>query len=874
MINISLDAWGWVLLFVTLSSAVGVRLSSLLPWGREAIRANVPFGFGLVLAPIVLGLLVVIYLWIGYGINEDGVKGATRLTLCYWLLSIYALLFLFLRRRFRIVSLSKKGLALDWVELLALGLLVIWCIALFINSVSLPLVQNDSLEYGIVGRILFDSNTLEHYPAVHSDQYKSGFYGPWTHPPLYVALIFLMNCIESSVGEPGLMRLISPWICLSTLYLVYCLGCSISRLVGLLSAVILISTPLYFLGADSSLIDVFPIAGFSLAMASVAGLNRSAYLYYPLIGVVVGLALWTHSEAILLVPISVFLVFLVSVFDRRSDRVMLVSLQRALICFISTLFVGGWWYLRNYTIFGVPVSDNPVIFAITELDWRGYFSTARGLNTWPAIVQYGWFKGWFSFEAFALGFWLMTFGVFLYLKHWSCTRDITISYIDSIDIRRHQSVIWVSFMAVLCYLMGVVASTLLGIDLLIKNERYLLFIMPAVAIFAGFALEKIIFFFADDQRNNQMQPFSTTVFKLCLMAIFLVAFLQWILVAGVYRWRSYQGISQTLPVYVTEKTQKLLNEAGFAELPPLNAPVGMGRKLDYWANLRAIKWLNTNTLPDALVLSLRPADMFYSKNTMLSYLDPKLEVFYRTSSSDQAFGMLRRLNVEYIQVSNYSLPVQYNSILKDILGSVEYTELLYSDQGNQISRLRNEPMKPRRFESSIDLTPGKTPWTQVTRTILGGRKGLSGLGVGAEPFLKAEVSRSQPPFGFFHRDTSKILYSGLGETALDGLISTFTPVDEGEYQLNIDLEGKGLIRIYMLEYDLSGQLLLNEKDGVGVYRFDEFVLDLQGEEFARKFSKRLRIYSATKSIRIAVEHFGSSDVFLKSVSLNKQSNYQ
>ena len=65
-------------------------------------------------------------------------------------------------------------------EYLLSGLLVLWLVLLLINSIFIPLMQNDPLEYATVARLLYETRELGSYPAInpepvsytHLDVYK------------------------------------------------------------------------------------------------------------------------------------------------------------------------------------------------------------------------------------------------------------------------------------------------------------------------------------------------------------------------------------------------------------------------------------------------------------------------------------------------------------------------------------------------------------------------------------------------------------------------------------------------------------------------------------------------------------------------------
>lgn len=876
MINVGLGAWGWLFLFILMSSAVGLCISSRLPWRVELLNTRLPFALGLALAPFVLGLTTIAVLQVGVGeelnfliakirgeavfVKSGGdVSSLLGFQVVVAHFFLYGVSAIFWRHKFSTVHFSSRWRECGWLELIAFILLSLWCVMLLVNALYLPLTQNDSLEYALVGRVLFESGSLDSYPVLSSLDTSSGFYGPWTHPPLYVSLISLLFTVQDDAAAPGLMRLLSPWACIVSTYLFFSLTGRVRCITGLLSALFFISTPLYFLGGDSSLIDAFPILGVLLVLVACSCFDLKSKYVGAAVGAVTGVALWTHSQSVLLLPIFSAIIFLMLAIEYQR-KVKPILWQSCLFLAVA-LFVGGAWYLKNIQLFGSPISDNPVVFAMPNLDWFGYFTTARGLNTWPAIIQYGWFKGWFALEAYGLSFWLMSIGLVVYIKSSRVAGDIA----GLFNASKHCGVLWVSAAVIAIYTAIVLISTLLGMDLMIKNERYLLFILPAVAVWAGFAMNSILELCLS---ASEQKGFRQVAAKLGVVVIIFVALVQFITVAGVYRWRNYQNLEDRVAVHITHRTQELLAKANFSTVPDIDVPVGVGSKLPFWSNLRLVNWINDYTPADAVVFSLRPSDMFYSTRRMLSYLDPVLEDVYLTADVDTAYRELVRLGVTHIQTTNYSLPVQYNSVLKDLFADPKYTELEYYDQGNQLLKLRTLPLSVSLESKILDITPGKVHWTRVERTILGGRKGFAGVGVDANPFSSGGISNSSPPLGFFHRDTSTMLYSGLGENAVDALNRSFTPVGSGEYLVDLKVSGYGFARIYIAEYDAAGDLILDRRDRTGMYRLDELVLEYMGEPLAsRRIAKRVVFNKQTKFIRLAIEHVGRSNLELLDVSL-------
>ena len=182
------------------------------------------------------------------------------------------------------------------------------------------------------------------------------------------------------------------------------------RITGLLAAVFFLSTPMFFLGAGSALIDPLPVLGISLVLCTVIALEGGAVLCGVVQGLTLGCALWAHSQTVLFIPLSIAALALQK--GWREPRAFF--LQASVLLGIAGL-IAAWPYGRNLLLFGSIISDNPAVFALKELRWAEYFAMARGLESWPEKIQYGIFKGWFALEAYALAFWSMSLGVALYL---------------------------------------------------------------------------------------------------------------------------------------------------------------------------------------------------------------------------------------------------------------------------------------------------------------------------------------------------------------------------------------------------------------------------------------------------------------------------
>lgn len=800
MIDLPLPAGLLTATLLTLASASGGALASFLPWHEGARRARLPLYWGLGFAPLLLGLATVAAL--------AALPGATHGVHIAFAMALLALPVLAAvpQQRWRLLSVEVPRES-GWMERVLLALLLAWWTVLLVNALFLPLLQNDALEYTIVGRALFESRSLADYPQVRPDAGSSGFFGPWTHPPLYVALIYLSNAVQGHADAPGLMRLWAPWALIAATGVVYGLGAMASRTAGLLAALLLLSTPLLFLGADSALIDSLPVLGLLLAAGALFGMDGPSLRRGAGVGAALGLALWTHSQALLFVPLVGAVLAGALLLAPAGQRVPGARLLEGSMALGLAALIACWPYLRNLAIFGSLISDNPVVFALPEQSWPDYFRIGRGVDHWPAIVQYGWFKGWFALEAFGFVFWIMLGGLALFGWRRSAAGAA-------------DTVYRLSLVLLACYLLGVVTSTAFDMDLMIKNERYLLVIVPFVGLVAAFCISPVLV------RRSLMAT--------AVAAAFVLLFSAQLLALLAYRF------SGTGPLLVS--------------------PVE--RKLDAAPEYQAVRFLRENTPLSALVFSMRPADMYYAGRRMLSYLDPRLVPFYSAREPAEALATLKALGVTHVHLPDYGLPPLYDSQLHKILRSLNMATLVFQADGYQIYRL--EPSGLAEGEP-LDLLSGQVAWTRTSVLVLGGRKALSSMNREAEAVDIRRASEARPLLRLFHRDwTTALTASSRAGEAPSGPLGL--PVQGGqEYGIDLRLEGRGLVRVWVRQFDERGPLrdaYLRSRPAV---LLADFTLGSRHSE--RAFSRRIRTLLGARYATLTVEHVGASCLSVRSAVL-------
>ena len=798
-----------------LCSLAGMGMSRALPWSLAARHNHLDLTFGLCLGPFIFSFSTMLALWV--------LPSAAHWTLFGAAVAIAALVAVLAAILGRLVPAQRptqdKAQPLsggEWTLVVSLGLVAS---GLLFIAIFVPLTQNDSLEYATVGRILYESRSLSSYPVLAPEQNQAGFFGPWTHPPLYVAALFLVEVIQGHASSPGAIRLIAPWFAIAAAGVVYSAGCLNARSTGLAAALIFLSTPLIFLGAASALLDSLFVAAFALIIAAIVGIDAKPFARGLIVGATVGMALWTHSLSVLFVPLA-----LAGLAIHRG-----LSGIRALVhewagVVAASLLLGIWHYLGNVALFGAPISDTPAVFALPSLHWADYFSINRGLNSAAAMLQYGILKGWFAVEAFGLTYWGLTVGFFFAAFGGGAAALASIVKQGTRAVPAPDGVIYLVFGVIAVYFAGAIVSVLIGVDLMVRNERYLLAIQPIVAVGAGFGFVKCVDYFR--ARGSSVKTF---VQLLAFPALALAL--------------AFQSI--TYVRYALARTGLGVASIG----------TPFSDTLDKTTDYALIKYLRENTPAGSLVLALKPADMYYSNRPMISYLDERLMEFYGRDNVSVAYEDLRRLNIRYVYIPNYGLPPLYNSSLWRVLADPQYSELVFSSAGGQIYALGSDRAKVRR---SLDPSSGKWTWTREVVFRLGGRKNIGNL-AWTENDLGEAASDLKLPLGLFQRNI--VAYVSSARITL--------PVDDSgdrEIVIEIAVSGYGLMSLVVREFGMlrSGLTPIRETS-LGSF-------ELSRQQPSRVYARRMRVSAATRQVQVQLEQQGQSLLEIRSakiVSLEK-----
>lgn len=843
-----LPAWGALALLVVASTFVGGGMARAMPWRSTVHGHRLRWPLAAALAPFLLGLVTVATLLVADGAPPTvhvGIIGSV-------LLLIGAVLWRKTPRPAPVGATdvpTRRG-PLWW--LLAATLVV--CVgSLLYLALALPLTENDSLEYGLVGRAIHEAQSLRVYPLLDTDQAASGFFAPWTHPPLYTSLIYLTYVLQGNAEQALLMKFLAPWFMLTAAWGVFALGRLHGPHTAWIAALLFVTTPLLSVGAQTAAIDALPVAGMVLMMLALIGFDperKSAPIYT---GLLVGLALWTHSQAILYIPILIGTVIVSG--GLRAWRSSTVFALKALV---TLAVVAAFPYGRNLAIYGSLISDNPVVFALPSLDWDSYFKYARSIYDWSTRLQYGVLKGLLSPRSFGLVFWMGLVASAYLLFSGTLRRWLT----QLIKAPRSQWEPMGPILVSLCicgiYFSGVLLSLALGTDLMVKNDRYLLVMVPAVSVVAACGCTDILSRFWPVWTGDGAGAAKRRLTKLTLSLTLAFHAAVFLLFANLVQWGQLFNLKALVSDFMPRQVYGML----FAgESPRALGQLGDLVIDDPAENIPGIgiaRNLNADVPPDRKVLAIRPADMFYTDRRMVSYLDPKMVPVYGERDPVRFVSKLKELGIEYVQVPNYFIPPVSNSALMSVLAQPALSTLVRDVYAHQLYRLApaDPDGPPGEAPRSMDLS--RKTWVEYPS-----------LGTGRLSVAVRSLGRQVDGLPYSNGSSSIFMPASYSHTLELGGGQPHDPVGNepiavepgGEYTITLGVEGDGFIRIWISQLS-SPDVELRRGDLMGDFALSREVPRLT-------FQRRFRVMEGARYVRIAVQRLGISQLTLEHADLRQ-----
>ncbi|MCR4523801.1 MULTISPECIES: hypothetical protein [Bosea] len=576
---------------------------------------------------------------------------------------------------------------------------LLYFILLFITFqiATMPFFENDSIEYMAVAKNIFQQASLSGYPITTAAE--NGLFAPPSHPPAYhMYIVWGYHWLGAESFLPA--RLLVLYCLISTMALV-AIAVPDRRPIAVTGAMILlIASPLYVTMIVGYHIDPLRLTAFIAAAVAVASLiEKPTTTQAAFTGGLLGLAAFAHSIGILAIAFGGASWLLLGPPDRFRN------LRIPLIVGMAALLVGGLHYFRNLYLFGTPIHDSVPIWDMPEIDFYTDQRYRRDLMTVTDRMAFGLFRGFTELPQFSLLFWLLVPGLWLVLRKWRAAKPVSKVF-----------AVWIC-----CYFLMAGLTILLRTDLVIKNARYMMTLVPLAAVLAAPALATAL-------TRGRWLRISTTAL--------LLIFPGWMLL---------------------QSAARLSNLGSRVDLATIGERAPIYRASDRFPGAPLYRYIESHLKPGERTLVFRQADFtLYGTGPWLDNFDNAVEPLYRMTDVAEAHAWLRARNIRFILLPNYHWPTYSRTVVSDLIADQTLVDEIGNHRGYRLFALRDNPAPATCHPipaSDIDLSIWQLggSWTKLARS-------LTGI-----PFLNFDLIRSTGT-------VSAAFLSGSGSPSSDSLL--------------------------------------------------------------------------------------------------------
>lgn len=345
-------------------------------------------------------------------------------------------------------------------------------------AISVPLNANDPLEYFRLAQHLAETRDGWVYPTTDTTA-TDGFSARWTHPLGYINLLTYSYLLQGTTETSFVARFVAPYFAFALTVLLIAFAGFRRKVSGVLTALFLVSTPLFYGLVVQCHIDPTRIAAFTAAIAATWMAAASPSVWRGLlVGLTCGASMFSHSIGILTLPIAIPIYVLLA---RRSS--LWVHAVAATLMVAVPLLMLALNYSINFRVFGSPIADAVEIWTYPELGVEHSRLVERMMETPVDKLFNGALMGFRKIDLF--GPFYFVFLLALGVWAWSARS----AWLHPIRALRQQE--WrqaddptLAALLVVAGYTGIMILTLLaGTDLAVKNARYILTMQPFLLIF-------------------------------------------------------------------------------------------------------------------------------------------------------------------------------------------------------------------------------------------------------------------------------------------------------------------------------------------------------------------------------------------------------
>lgn len=585
---------------------------------------------------------------------------------------------------------------------------------LYFLLVFFPLLSNDPLEYMQAGRVMEQARSSRGYPFV-DPAVTGGFLAPWTHPPSYPGLIALAFMIQGDATIAGIAKLITPWFVVATLPSTAALAGSRRWSAGVLAALLLLGTPLYFDLAVIAHVDAIRIAGLVAAVLAATFAARQGTRGATVVaGLATGLAMFTHSTGAIMLPLVLLVFACVSLLRGRAVASVLGSMGLIAVLAVGLVLPQ---LIANYLAFGSLLQDSVKVSGLPNIHMTDYLQATRFLFTlWDKLV-FGALAPLTAPRAFGFAGVLALIGFLVWLRR--AYRALRSNRWSLRAAMAGGEAALVPILVVAAFLGLAVLSVLAGSLLFIKNQRYLITIQPFVALVAANFLIGLVYLaraakpgrwlrLRERGTSGVRDRFRNIRHKLgtaresrpkglagrLLRAIANAASWSRKMLATPMFWASLPVVGLCLASLshfnvVLVRDAYLTNRLSPATL--LDAEAAK-RNAIRWPQVELESRIREVVPPGDIILAYRQAELgFYTGHKFMAYFDDRLLPVHAASDAAKAPELLWGLGVRWIYVPGYALPEIYNSAVEGLLSDPRVASLVFDRGGWRLFRLLQAP---------------------------------------------------------------------------------------------------------------------------------------------------------------------------------------
>lgn len=345
-------------------------------------------------------------------------------------------------------------------------------------AIIVPINANDPLEYFRLAGHLAETRDGWVYPTTDTTA-TDGFTASWTHPLGYINLLTYSYLLQGNTETSFVARFVAPYFAFALAFLLVAFAGFRRKVSGVLTALFLVSTPLFYGLVVQCHIDPTRIAAFTAAIAATWMAAASPSVWRGLLaGLVCGVSMFSHSIGILTLPIAIPIYVLLA----RRSQLWVHSLVTALMVIVPLLML-ALNYSINFRVFGSPIADAVEIWTYPELGVEHSRLVTRMMETPVDMLFNGALMGFRKTDLFGPFYFVFLLAIGVW------TWSIRSAWLNPIKALRQQQ--WrladdptpAALLVVIGYTGIMIITLLAGTDLAVKNARYILTMQPFLLIF-------------------------------------------------------------------------------------------------------------------------------------------------------------------------------------------------------------------------------------------------------------------------------------------------------------------------------------------------------------------------------------------------------